>query len=165
MDPLSIIGPLIGLGTSILGGGDDKTGGIQTQEFKPAPRTSEATEIWDAFMGELFGEKISDKQPSTQPSAQPTRIMERPRPTSWHDQWNWAREKYYPEKQEPIPTQVSDTGVERVGPGLRSRLEEQAGWLQPRLEEYKGVLSDLMRGEGVGQGLLYALTRRSYNKK
>jgi hypothetical protein len=53
------IGPAIiggsGLLSTLLSDDGDQTSGAQTTTQQPAPRTQESQDIWNAFMGELFG--------------------------------------------------------------------------------------------------------------
>lgn len=199
------IAPAIIGGTTLLSGllSDDggQTSGTQTTRAEPAPRTRESQDIWNAFMGELFGTTetgATEAQPGTtgpsgvsgeggwwvpfQGAAHLENAMAyhgSEKPTGWEGRGAvYAGIPTAPGVRAlndvpPIPGMetttimtpqgpVTTTGGMPTGagtgepgrPGLLEKLQEQGEWLQPKLEEYKGILGDLMTNKGVGAGLL-----------
>jgi hypothetical protein len=194
------IGPAIiggsGLLSTLLSDDGDQTSGAQTTTQQPAPRTQESQDIWNAFMGELFGttETGVTKRPSGSTGA------------GGDGGWGWYRPRgpggfgggfgpdlydlipegsgpeHYPGSmyapitgkpsqkftrnqlqdainmantgQLSVPGGATAGGTAEGRPGLLQKLQEQGQWLQPKLEEYKGILGDLMTNQGVGAGLL-----------
>jgi hypothetical protein len=145
------------------------SGGTATQiiKRKPSERTAESSKMWGAFMDELFGveaqpERTVSRQVSTggggrQPSYRPpqTSTPEMPGSIPWNPLGSEWRGTIAGTPWAGGTQQVTETLPAVEGkPGLRERLEEQAAWLQPKLDEYKGILSDLMGNKGIGQGLL-----------
>ena len=136
--------------------------GSQTTEFTPAPRTSEAQDLWDMFMGKIKGgqpgywtDPVYKDVPAEPTSAEQTRtpIYAKTDPTEY------PQIVGYYDAPQPSATRVLVKPSEFVAtgpktPGLSDVLTGQEKYLAPLVKQYTGDIGDLMTNKGIGQGLL-----------